>query len=207
MTQIDAHADLPESIQEVYKNQDISWSHVKKYGKSVGFSVNLGGDSEIFYSRNGGMLGNQRPEGYDTISHGGEFLIDLAAGGLTALGRTAGRGILLSLPKFSSNLTGKSIARQSRLVEVTSWADEGITPDLNPGRWVQLGGPSRLNFWRTGLPGPKLTFNPLSISRSKVAFDNHVTGMIERRSLQWPSGGVGGIEWIKGFFGQRIIKP
>ena len=34
-----------------------------------------------------------------------------------------------------STLAAKSAPEMTK---VTSWASEGITPDLNPGRWVQL---------------------------------------------------------------------
>jgi len=87
------------------------------------------------------------------------------------------------------------------LKTVTSWADEGITPDLNPGRWVQLGEATTPNFWKTGLPGPKLTLNPLKLEGSKVPFSNSVTGQVPASSLQWPSGWE---KW-KGILGQRQI--
>jgi hypothetical protein len=87
------------------------------------------------------------------------------------------------------------------LKSVTSWADKGIAPDLNPGRWVQLGEATTSNFWRTGLPGPKVTFNPLALEGSKVPFSNSVTGQVPASSLQWPSGWE---KW-KGILGQRQI--
>jgi hypothetical protein len=42
-----------------------------------------------------------------------------------------------------------------RTVQVTSWAEKGTKPDLNPTRWVQLGGPTWWNYIKTGLWGGK----------------------------------------------------
>jgi RHS repeat-associated protein len=92
------------------------------------------------------------------------------------------------------------------LTKVTSWADEGITPDLIPGRWVQLGDATKTNFWRTGLPGPKvhISLKPPSVSvqGSKVPFTNSITDDIPTSSLQWPPG----LDKWRGLFGQRKIK-
>jgi hypothetical protein len=90
----------------------------------------------------------------------------------------------------------------AELKTVTSWADEGITPDLNPGRWVQLGEATKTNFWKTGLPGPKLHLSPLKLEFPSVPFSNSVTGQLPASSLQWPSGWE---KW-KGILGQRQIK-
>jgi RHS repeat-associated protein len=94
----------------------------------------------------------------------------------------------------------------SKLKTVTSWADAGITPDLNPGRWVQLGDPTRWNYFKTGLGGPKIyrtdQFPFFTKQSSQVPFSNSVTGEVPASSLQWPSGW----EKIKGILGQRQIK-
>jgi RHS repeat-associated protein len=96
-------------------------------------------------------------------------------------------------------------AAKAPLTKVTSWADEGITPDLNPGRWVQLGDATKTNFWRTGLPGPKvhISLKPPSVSvqGSKVPFTNSITDDIPTSSLQWPPG----LDRWRGLFGQRKI--
>jgi hypothetical protein len=90
---------------------------------------------------------------------------------------------------------------------LTSWASEGITPDLNLGRWVQLGDATKANFWKTGLLGPKATLQSkapfLKIEGSKVPFANSITETVPTSSLQWPKGW----EWWKGILGQRQIKP
>jgi ABC-type Fe3+-hydroxamate transport system substrate-binding protein len=101
---------------------------------------------------------------------------------------------------FSSNAPKTTGAE---LRTVTSWADKGITPDLNPGRWVQLGEATKTNFWKTGLPGPKVTVIPPSYAPSKVPFNNSITDQVPASSLQWPSGWE---KW-KGILGQRQIKP
>ncbi len=90
---------------------------------------------------------------------------------------------------------------------VTSWASKGTVPDLNPGRWVQLGEATRFNFWKTGLPGPKGCWQNkapfLRIEKSPVPFENFITDRVPCSSLQWPKGAE---KW-KGFLGQRQIKP
>jgi RHS repeat-associated protein len=91
-------------------------------------------------------------------------------------------------------------------VVVTTWADAGITPDVNPGRWVQLGEATWTNFWKTGLPGPKAysssQFPFFKLVPSKVPFTNSLTVQLPASSLQWPPGA----EFLKGLLGQRVIK-
>jgi len=92
---------------------------------------------------------------------------------------------------------------------VTTWADHGIEPDFNSGRWVQLGSPSLFNFFLTGLPGGKFyivkKFPWIEYHSSKTSFKNHKSIMIEKNRLEWPSGfGVDG--FVKGLLGQRKIK-
>ena len=104
------------------------------------------------------------------------------------------------------SMLGASGNSVPQMVRVTSWAEEGITPDLNPGRWVQLGDPTKVNFWRTGLPGPKGTFIDefpyLKIQRSKVPFTNSITDDVPAASLQWPPS----LDKWRGLFGQRKLK-
>jgi hypothetical protein len=92
---------------------------------------------------------------------------------------------------------------------VTTWADHGIEPDFNSGRWVQLGRPSLFNFFLTGLPGGKFyivkKFPWIEYHSSKTPFKNYKSIMIEENRLEWPSGfGVDG--FVKGLLGQRKIK-
>jgi hypothetical protein len=92
---------------------------------------------------------------------------------------------------------------------ITSWADCGIEPDFNPGRWVQLGHPTMLNFFLTGLPGGKFyvtkNFPYIEYHPSKTPFKNHKSTMVDKNQLEWPRGfGVDG--FVKGLLGQRKIK-
>ena len=70
---------------------------------------------------------------------------------------------------------------------VTSWASNGIVPDLNQGRWAMTGGDTLRNWLLSGLSG---------------TFDNSISGTMPGNSLAYPSGW----EAIKGLFGQRIIQ-
>jgi len=78
------------------------------------------------------------------------------------------------------------------LQQVSRWGRPGLQPD----DWVQLGGPSRLNYVLTGKwqPGFGNTFTP---------FKNGETYFLPKEQIVWPSGwGVDG--WLKGLFNQRI---
>jgi Pretoxin HINT domain len=88
---------------------------------------------------------------------------------------------------------------------VTSWADAGITPDLNPGRWVMLGGQTRLIYIKSGLWGPKVDFAtfPPTLTPPRAPFSNAVTGTVPTSSLSWPPG----LEFPKGLLGQRVLTP
>jgi hypothetical protein len=90
----------------------------------------------------------------------------------------------------------------NRLISVTSWAEKGITPDLNVGRWVILGNPTKVNFAKTGLFGPKVYFSPFRYESSNVPFNNFITGKIPANTLKWSEGW----EKIKGVLGQRVIQ-
>lgn len=96
----------------------------------------------------------------------------------------------------------------SKLIQITTWADEGIDPDFTPGRWVQLGKPTLLNFFLTGLPGGKVyfsnTFPFVRFEKSKVVFSNHKTTTICSTKVAVPSG-FGPDGYVKALFGQRIL--
>jgi RHS repeat-associated protein len=102
---------------------------------------------------------------------------------------------------------GNAALGAPRMTTVSSWADAGIRPDLSPGRWVQLGGPTRFNFARTGLIGPKAfpadQFPFVRIEGPSAPFSNSVTGRVPMSSLQWPPG----VEMWKGVLGQRVLGP
>ncbi len=90
--------------------------------------------------------------------------------------------------------------------KVTSWADKGITPDLKPGRWVMLGGPTKWNFWKSGLAGPKVFFQKkfpfFNIRKSNADFSNFITDNVPVERLQLPPGP----EIIKAPLGQRVLQ-
>lgn len=123
--------------------------------------------------------------------HGGDFM----AAYYTGVGFAAGASSALGAPR-------NSVVSAGGMRRVTSWAETGTTPDLNPGRWVQLGDATRVNFWRTGLPGGKVQTNPLRYESSNVPFTNSITGQVPASSLRWPSGW----EKPKGILGQRQIN-
>jgi RHS repeat-associated protein len=95
-----------------------------------------------------------------------------------------------------------SVVSGGGMKQVTSWAATGTTPDLNPGRWVQLGDATRVNFWKSGLPGGKVQTNPLRYERSNVPITNYISGQVPASSLRWPTGW----EKPKGILGQRQIN-
>lgn len=92
-------------------------------------------------------------------------------------------------------------------IKVTTWANGDR--DFASGRWVQLGAPTLLNFWLTGLPGGKIyrksSFPWIRYESCDVEFDQHTTIYIATDRLKRPSG-AGADGWIKSLFGQRIIK-
>jgi RHS repeat-associated protein len=115
--------------------------------------------------------------------------------------------VMFVLSFGQASIAKKGLHCSINTTRVTSWASEGVTPDLNPGRWVQLGDATKTNFWRTGLPGPKAIlqneFPFLKIEGSKVPFANSITESVPTSSLKWPQSW----EWWKGILNQRQIKP
>ena len=94
------------------------------------------------------------------------------------------------------------------MITVTTWADSGIVPDFNSGRWVQIGPANYFTFFLTGLPGGKFYFQKqfpyICYHRSQVTFENHKTMVICKTKLKFPSGfGLDG--YVKGLLGQRQI--
>ena len=78
---------------------------------------------------------------------------------------------------------------------VVSWAEEGITPDLNSGRWVMSGFNNMRNFSLSGIFARGYPKN------------NVIEGRLGANELNYPIGGNAKLWEIgKGLFGQRIIK-
>ncbi len=71
---------------------------------------------------------------------------------------------------------------------VSSFAARGVTPDLQPGRWVMTGNPGFWNWARAGMPG---------------SYQNSISGTLSSSNLAYPPGW----EAIKGLLGQRVILP
>jgi hypothetical protein len=110
--------------------------------------------------------------------------------------------------------TAPAISASGATRQVTSWAEKGVTPDLNPGRWVQIGGPTWWNYIKTGLWGGKYEFGfsksfPWIIKKiptNPVPFSNYITSFVEQTRLLWPKE-LGWIpDTIKGLLGQRKLK-
>ncbi len=85
-------------------------------------------------------------------------------------------------------------------VQVTSWASAGATPVLSSGKYVMLGGATRLNFFLTGLSGWQWTF-ATGFYRAAAPF-TPITGFVSAAALRYPSG----IDFVKGTLGQRVIR-
>lgn len=68
------------------------------------------------------------------------------------------------------------------------------------------GGPTKLNFWKSGLPGPKVFFDKkfpfFRIEKSKADFNNFITDEVSSSALKLPPGA----EVIKAPLGQRVLK-
>jgi hypothetical protein len=137
----------------------------------------------------------------------------------TSTGVLAGLSVAVPISGAIESRTSSTVVlstTESRIVSstmsqtetrVVSWAEAGIAPDLNPGRWVMIGEPTRFNFIRSGLIGPKADFilRPpflTNIRSSNVPFNNYVTGQVPTSSLYWPPG----LEAWKGILGQRVIR-
>ncbi|GKT26103.1 RHS repeat-associated core domain-containing protein [Acidovorax sp. SUPP3334] len=88
----------------------------------------------------------------------------------------------------------------STTTTVTSWAEAGVVPDLAAGRWVMQGGPNTWNYIRTGVWGPRFTFDK-GLSWPVYPISNSVTGTA---TVSWP---VGIANFWRGIFGQRQIIP
>lgn len=104
----------------------------------------------------------------------------------------------------TAGLSNLSIS-SDKLVRVTSWSTSTNT-DLASGRWVMLGGPTKSNYYATGLTGGKYEFTKSypfinKLDTPVAPFTNFKSDFVPQSSLKWPSGW----EAIKGVLGQRII--
>jgi RHS repeat-associated protein len=167
-------------------------------------AIDVDGHLAFLIPAAGGAAGGAAVDiGLQLALNGGRFdCIDWGQVGRSALigGAFGGLGSLAKAARIAA-----SAGQGGKLVKVTSWAERGVIPDLNPGRWVQLGGPSRWNFLKTGLPGPKAYFSNsapfVRLEASRVPFANSITGDVSASALRWPPG----LEKWKGILGQRIL--
>jgi RHS repeat-associated protein len=95
-------------------------------------------------------------------------------------------------------------------VPITSWAERGVVPDLNTGRWVQIGRPTWWNYIKTGLIGGKFERVPdfpwFTWKSSNGSFNNFITGFIEHSKLVMPKELGIIVDFVKYLMGQRKIN-
>ena len=120
-----------------------------------------------------------------------------------AIAQFVGLGVGHVVGRVASTALGRVCSYRT----VTSWADAGTTPDLNPGRWVQLGSRTRWNYLKTGLPGGKFDKQPrppfFSGEANQTTFSNAITSEVRRSSLAFPWD-----EPLGGLVGQRrLVGP
>jgi len=126
-------------------------------------------------------------------------------------------GIDIAFVAAETAIASKGVGAVQRMmsttVEVTTWALPGTTPDFAPGRWVMVGERNRLNWWRSGLPGPQAESWKEALRgniewKSKYDFKNAITKELPKTEVVWPQSNEGPIsDVIKGsLFNQRQIK-
>ncbi len=126
-----------------------------------------------------GAAGNVAAQGFDFATGSRcEF-------GWGELGMSAGAGALFG-GAFARPWTAPN-------QQITSWASNGVTPNLDPGRWVMTGGPSLGNYART--VGPALRGYP---------YGNSATSTVPGSTLSYPPGATGN---MAGILGQRVVNP
>ena len=112
-------------------------------------------------------------------------------------------GFLPGVPAAAGKAGKKVCVAASGTKKVTSWADEGITPDLNPGRCVEV------ELFQDGLRRPEDEFYKEFSLRESSEIQGSIQELNDRRRSNykprnservWPDG------WIKALFGQKRIK-
>lgn len=121
------------------------------------------------------MAGDLAKQGYEHLA-GRQCKIDW-----TEVGVSGASGVVFGAIALRPSL--------QPMQQVTSWAPDGETPDLDPDRWVMSGGPTPRNYLFSG--GPE--FAP---------FDNSATGTVPSQNLAPPPGWQG----FKFLFGQWVIR-
>ena len=146
----------------------------------------------------GGTVSSDGTTGYDFDTETGMLYNPLATGAASQTCPSCyligGAGVYKAL--FSG--------AKSQYITVTSWAKGPAgTANLSANRWVMVGGPTRLNFIRTGLWGPQMTLRPFSFSWGGGQYSS-----ITREVLRSRVGYGPGLDGAKGaLFGQRYYRP
>lgn len=79
------------------------------------------------------------------------------------------------------------IPNKLKAINVTSWASEGITPDLNSGRWVMLSKPNKLSFYFTAAFGGRLDTKDRTFKKGAAPlFCNYITKEVTWNQLALP---------------------
>jgi len=158
-----------------------------------GLTLGLGG-SAIAGTLGGGIAGGVLSGA--SAGAAGELagqILDISVGescdiSLGDIGLAAAGGAILGAPFL------RPFTRQNQ--GVSSWAPNGISPDLNPGRWAMVGGPSLRNY--IGTIGPAIR------PGGRYPFSNAAFDFRPSTQLSYPPGATGN---LAGLIGQRIILP
>ena len=115
--------------------------------------------------------------------------------------------VTYAFPGAHEPIGGRGVVPQGTdTARVTSWAGEGVEPDLSPGRWVVKGEATRTNFFKTGLWGPKTSKRFPFIQRPRGPFRS-ITGDVPSSSLVPPKASLSEpFAVVKKWWGQYRIK-
>ena len=91
---------------------------------------------------------------------------------------------------------------------VTSWAGEGITPDLNSGRWVMLSKPNKFSFYLTAAFGGRINTKKRIFKKGDgPLFCNHITKEVPWNQLSLPCKRIGEEHFIVLIMYNSILLP
>ena len=185
---------------------------------SDGFTDSGGGEFPVYGSRSyPGVvavdpLGGVSAGNYEMDIHGGQttFLGPMVVGSHAGL-QDASLDLFSLVPIGRASSTAFKWAVEAPparfgLVQVTSWAEKGISPVIDSGRWVMTGGASKWNYMMSGVNGIRFSLSR-GLYKLEVPFSNATTQYISASRLVAP-GLKRGVDAIKGLWpwGQRIIK-
>jgi len=132
--------------------------------------------------------------GVNIVGWGGKWAYRAASPLLKRAGAAVGHyadNILGSAKRFLPKASKECPSVVPPKIQVTSWAQAGIDADLKSGRWVMVGGPTVMNYLKTGLWGGKLTlttvFPFVQWKAADAPFRNFITGFVDQTSLLFPA--------------------